>query len=564
MKNQVVIETVPDLLRTRVAASQDATACYHHTPSGWVPSTWRALAADVRQAAVAFHQIGLRKGDCLAILGRTGREWLVAELAGHTLGAVIVGIDPNASEEQATHILTHSGAKLLAADTQQNLERIPSACRAQLHGVIVWNAPMMADKNAARWPNLSGQPVTDTGPIAEVGPNDPATLVYTAGTTGKPKGIEYRHRHLLAAVRSAMRVWPEIGAGDTTLCWLPMAHQFQRMLNLWAIAVGMTTYFVEDPRTIADALRQVRPSFFAAVPRFYEKFAQGLQMAPNPAAAARALTGGNIKFMLTGSAPLAPWVSEFLNSVGLLVLEAYGVTESTVPMTSNRTTAYRFGSVGQAFDGNELKLDEDGEVLVRGPGLFDGYYQEEHRPPHLFTPDGFYRTGDLGRVDADGFWYLVGRKAEVIKTTTGRRISPTTVEAAYSKSRFVDQVVVFGHGRTHLVALVTLKPTVSVELGLDPTTSGEQLASDPRVKSLVGEEMKQLGQSLPAYEQVRHFAILPHPLSVEHGELTPTLKIRRRGVESRHADRIERLYQEASGTIPVPLIRSAPTAPPGG
>lgn len=535
--------TVHGLFLSRVDTTPDAVACCHRTSASWVPTTWRELAAQVRRVAAGFRRAGVAKGDRLAVQGRTSREWLLAELAAYSLGAVVVGIDSHASGGQAKFVLDHSEARFLVADDTKNLERIPSEVRDRLTGVFV---PDTRRGNEIRWQFAADDLAADENPTP-VSPVDPATLVYTAGTTGTSKGIRYTHRHLLAACDSIMRMWPELGPGDSTLCWLPMAHQFQRMLNLWAVACGMTMYFVEDPRTVADALRQVRPSFFVAVPRFYEKFAQGLRAAPDPAAAAREATGGNIRFMLTGSAPLAPWVGEYLHGLGLLVLEAYGVTENTVPLVANRTDAYRFGSVGRPFPGNELRLAEDGEVLVRGPGLFDGYDKDEQRPPHLFTPDGFYRTGDLGRVDADGFWYLVGRKAEMIKTSTGRRISPTAVEGAYSQGRLLDQVVVFGHGRTHLVALVTLKPAAVVaELGLDPSSTGEQLANSPAVREGIRAEMEHLGRTLPPYEQVRHFDILPAPLSVERGELTPTLKLRRREIAARHADRIERLYQEPS------------------
>lgn len=575
-------QTIPLLLAGRAGGTPDAVACYHRGPHGvWVPSAWRELAADVRRTAASLRAAGVRKGDRVAVTGRTGREWWLTELAILSAGAVVVGIDPHAPREQAAFVLGHAGARFLVADTQQNLERIPAEARGGLAAVAVWGgAAGRGDAPAWETPDRYEVPGPTVGSAEEPSGADTATLVYTAGTTGTSKGIAYTHRHLLAACRAVTGTYPQLRAGDTTVCWLPMAHLFQRMLNLWAVAAGMTTYFVDDPRSVADSLRSVRPSFFAAVPRFYEKFAQNLRSHPDPASAARDSTGGNVKFMLTGTAPLPRWVGEFLHSAGLLVLEAYGVTEDTIPLAANRVDACRFGSVGRPCAGNELRLDPaDGEVLVRGEGVFDGYYKEEVRPPHLFTADGFYRTGDLGAWDADGFLYLVGRKAEVIKTSTGRRVSPARVEAVYAQSPYIDHVVVFGHGRAELVALVTLKADAAeAALRADPTASGTGRAD--AVRELIRGELHRLGRALPAFERVRRFDVLPEPLSVETGELTPTLKLYRGVIAARHAARIEGLYRDgphppsgrrkvhrpAAGDAPKPrgevTVTPEPTPPP--
>ena len=403
--------TIPELLWVRTQTTPDSIASAHRNAGAWRLSTWREMTAQVQRLAAALSNAGLQKGDRLAILGQTSREWLLTELAGLWLGAVIVGIDPHASVEQLAFVLRHSESRFLVTDSIQNLKKVPTEVLDRLWSVSVWGGRVPEQvRGIFHWPDLDSGDGAVLGERPALTAADPATLVYTAGTTGSSKGIEYTHGHMLVACRSVLNIFPQITSGDTTVCWLPMAHLFQRMLNLWAMACGMTSYIVDDPRILVDALREVRPSFFAAVPRFYEKLAHTLRGQPDPMAAARALTGGNIKFMLTGSAPLPLWVAEFLNDVGLLVLEAYGVTENTVPLATNRPDAYRFGSVGQPFDGNELRLADDGEVLVRGPGLFEGYYKEQRRRLHLFSPDGFYRTGDIGAVDADGYWYLTGAR----------------------------------------------------------------------------------------------------------------------------------------------------------
>jgi long-chain acyl-CoA synthetase len=254
--------------------------------------------------------------------------------------------------------------------------------------------------------------------------------------------------------------------------------------------------------------------------------------------------GGDIKWMITGSAAAPTWLLEFYQSIGLLLLEAYGVTENPVPMAANRPEGYRFGSVGKPFAGNDIRIADDGEVLVNGPAMFRGY-RGEQRDAAQFTSDGYYRTGDLGRFDADGFLYLTGRVADIIKTSNGRRISPVAVEGVYTQSRYIDQMIVLGNNRPFLVGLVSVN-TVSVRaaLGLADDASVHERAHADAVVRLIEAEIASLADRLPNYERVRAFRLLPGPLSVERGELTPTLKLRRNQIQTIHADLIDSMYTD--------------------
>jgi long-chain acyl-CoA synthetase len=581
---------IPQLLQQAAQARPQAAGCCQRDPGGsWAPTSWLELWQDVRRRARAFRRLGLARGDRLAILAPTCRAWQVAEMAGLLAGGVILGIEPHAPAELVAFVLDHAGASGLVVDGPRSLANVPAAVRARLKFVVQLEAGGTAADGAVSWQEMILPEEGDGDPEGLPAEGDPAVLLYTAGTTGTPKGILYSHAQILAGCRAIQAAFPQLREGDSTLCWLPMAHMFQRMLNLVAINQAVTTYFVEDPRQIMACIREASPSLFVAVPRFYEKLHEGIRqrLAEQPrwrrwlidralaAGAARgralragrkvppglrlrhaildrlvlrklrAVMGGKNKLLITGSAPTATWLLEFLHSIGLLVLEGYALSENTLPIAANRPDAFRFGSVGKPLPENQVRFAEDGEILVKGPGLFTGYYREE-RGPQLFTADGYYRTGDYGRLDEDGFLYLLGRKSEIIKTSTGRRISPARIEAVYRQSPYLDQAVVFGDGRKHLVALVTLNPATLADFLRQANLtglSGEELAQAPAVRDLIRREMDRLGRGLAPHEQVRDFAILPRPLDVARGELTPTLKLRRAQIAAGHAALLESLYQ---------------------
>jgi long-chain acyl-CoA synthetase len=555
MDQAQVPNVIPELLKWRARRSLHSVASYFRTGGGpWVSVTWGELQAEVEQVAVAFRRMGLERGDRLAIWARACREWQVAEMAGLLVGAVIVGIDDHLTGDQAEFVLNHSGTCCLLVDAPGKLEKLPPRVQARLKfATLLEEGTGLGGGDRTRLCRESIRREGDGGTAynGSPAPADPATLIYTAGTTGTPKGIEYTHAQLMTACGAIVGAFPQLAEADSTLCWLPMAHLFQRMLNLVAMACGMTTYFVEDPRDIMECLRTVQPSFFAAVPRFLDKLAQSLRENPKREEEWRQVIAPKVKFLLSGSAPIDPRLLHYFQQLGILVLEAYGVSENTVPVAANRLDAYRFGSVGKPFPTNLLRVAADGEVLVKGPGLFRGYYRQEP-PPEQFTPDGFYRTGDLGRLDEDGFLYLLGRKAEFIKTSTGRRIFPAGVEAIYRQSCYVDQIVVFGDGRKHLVGLVTLNAGTSREalarMG-KPSPPDEKLVCSSVVKELIRCEMHNLSENLAPYEWVLAVAILPRPLSVASGELTPTLKLRRNLIAARYGDLIKRLYELGPGAV---------------
>lgn len=565
------VTNLPQLLQAAARQRPHAVAYSQRQTDGtWIPTTWQEIWRDVQQRAIALRRMGLARGDRLAILARTCPAWQIADMAGLLAGAAIVGVEPHASEDQIAFILKHAEVTALIVDTSANLAKVPHDLRSRLKFVVQLKGSTEDNtKPVVCWREmLMG---ADVGAWREAFPStdDPATLLYTAGTTGTPKGILYTHMQVLAGCWAIREIFSELGEDDSTVCWLPMAHLFQRMINLVTMTCGVKTFFVEDPREILSCIQETQPSVFIAVPRFYEKVHEGIQQRlvqqtgwrrrliewalaagrkRSRCLAAgrkvpwtlrlrhavfdrlvlskiRQVMGGRIQFMITGAAPTAPWLLEYLHSLGWLVLEAYGLSENTVPIAMNRLDACRFGSVGRPTPRTQLRFAEDGELFVKGPGVFTGYHKDEQRGQR-FTVDGFYRTGDYGRLDADGFLYLLGRKTEIIKTSTGWRISPAQVEAVYRRSRHLDQIVVFGEGRKYLVALVSLN-------------SASQANEEE-----IHREMELLGRELAPHERIRAFSILPRPLSITEGELTPTLKLKRQTIAKLHAERIEQLYQD--------------------
>jgi long-chain acyl-CoA synthetase len=415
-------------------------------------------------------------------------------------------------------------------------------------------------------------------------------MIFTSGTTGRPKAIEYTHAQLMIACQAIHDTIPRVRVGDPTLCWLPMAHLFQRMMNLVAIAQGATIYFVEDPRNVARCAAEVHPTALIGVPRFYEKLHAAIEqrILGMPAggqrlvraafdaakrvrqsagqgrgigriarfkhrlldrlvlARIRASLGTRIQFMVTGSAPISQPHLEFFADLGWMLLEAYGISENAIPMAANRPGNVRFGSVGIPLQQNEIRIAEDGEILVRGPGLFNGYWGEP-RDDELFTHDGYFRTGDIGCLDDDGYLYLKGRKSEMLKTSTGRKIFPASVEAVYQEHPLIDRMVVFGQSRPYLVGLVEVnEQELRRELSLGNSTAGiAALVNDPRVLDSVGAAVEKQGEQLAPYQRVAQFTLIPRRLEVARGELTPNLKLRRDIVVTMFAHEIDHMYDES-------------------
>ncbi len=551
-------QTLPQAFAQRVAATPNAVAQrFQDTAGRWQDVTWRTLWDETQVAMERLQRQGLEQGDYLVILAGTGREWQVYELAGSMLGAVIVGIDPHACAEGFKVLMASVSEVFLVTDCLERLADLSVSIRLGIKNTIVIGSGQTPPNPPSERGGIRPGSYRGVGCFSASGST--ATLLLSSGTTGEPKLLGFTHAQLLSAGHAIRDAFPGLGIGDRHICWLPMSHLFQRMLNLTAMLSGVTTCFCEDPKRIFSCIKETQPTFFVGVPRFYEKLYQGIQqrlqclpggsgslaeyaisLALEKAVAAkkgsrlpgykeglfrvlnqvvlrrlRGLMGGQLKFMVSGSAPISPALLDYFNALGLPILEAYGVSENTVPIALNRLEAHRYGSVGKALAPNLLRIARDGEILVKSSGLSKDIQQE-------CDADGYHRTGDLGYRDAQGYLFLAGRKKTMFKTSTGRKVFPEKVEAAYLQCPGINQVVVFGCGKPYLTGLL-------------------EVADKNRDRGELRNALSTVAEQLPEHERVYKFAILREPLRLEHGELTSSLKVRRKKVEQRHGFLLKQL-----------------------
>jgi long-chain acyl-CoA synthetase len=556
--------TAPALWRYALAQGWTTPAYLEEHEDGWREVSWPEAGARVDDLRHALLHRGVRRGDAVAVLARTRLEWILLDWAIMSVGAVVVGLYPTNTASECAYVLDHSEAVLAFAEDdaqREKLESVRDGLPALREIVGFDELPPFEEEGRA---NRELQP-------DEVHEDDLATLIYTSGTTGPPKGCMLTHKNLVTA---ALRVKTHIeGQTDTVLLFLPLAHSFARIVHHSAASRGAALALVADATRVPEAIARVRPTILPAVPRVYEKVhANVLGEIERSSGAKRAIgrwalgvgarasrlrrdhrpvplalrvqekladrlvfakvrdrLGGRLRLGVSGAAPLGIDVLEFFDSLGMLVIEGYGLTETSSSLSVNDPDDYRFGTVGRAVDGCEIKLDADGEILVRSETIFTGYYKDPDATAAAFTDDGWFRTGDVGELDEDGWLKITDRKKDLIITAGGKNIAPQNLENALKASRFVSQALVIGDRRPYVTALITLDPA-------------EVDGAGRAAQELVQEVVDDVNRDRVRVEQIKRFAILPRDFSQEDGELTPTLKLRRKIVHEHFADEIENLY----------------------
>lgn len=564
--------TVADRLAQRAAASPSAIAFWHRSGDGdWRAVDWACFAHQVAVLRRGLAAAGLRRGDRLALVAPVSLHWELLHHAAMALGVSVVGLDAHDLPQRLAAMAAQAGAQDFAVADPAVLGGLAPAQQQALRLVVDLGT------TGTTWPtDLPRRPVSDLlalgaaadapePPLARA--DDEATVIFTSGTTGAPKGIAYSHAQLGLAIDAIGEAFHFVGVGGRLLCWLPLSNLFQRVVNLAAVRNGASTWLLADPRQVMDHVAGVAPQVFIGVPRFYEKLHGGLlariDSLPAPQRALvrwawrtglrvrrqqqaegavpmwlalqhrladalvlrrlRGVMGGQLRCLVSGSAPMPRALLDDFEALGWPLLEAYGLSENVLPMAMNRIDDRRPGSVGRPLAGNDIRIGADGIVQVRGPGVFAGYLGE---PPDAGRDaDGYYATGDLGRLDADGFLFLTGRLGDLIKTSTGRRIAPAGIEAMLQTAAGVDQAALFGAGRKMLVAVCTSAPGSLQGSAWD--------ALQAAISDAVGR--------LPPAERPAGVLVLDRPFSMVDGELTPNLKLRRAAIEQHLAGELGRL-----------------------
>jgi long-chain acyl-CoA synthetase len=585
-------KTIADLLPLAVEKYGDAPAQRFKVGDGWRDASYAELGAIVKEVGLGLIDLGIQPGEKISILAHTRPEWTHACFGILTAGATLVTIYQTNSPEECEYVLHHSDSRAVFVEDSEQLAKIRQIegnC-PELEHVIVLD-PGDADIGDALTLDAlrergRGRDASEWRQRYEgVTPEDICLYIYTSGTTGPPKGCLLSHANY-RAITDAVVEDTVLESGDSTYLFLPLAHAFAILIQFASFELGAAiAYWSRDPKLIIADIAQVSPSYFPSVPRMFEKIytlatanvedKEGLRKAvdvgvkvrmlrdagepvPDELQSAfdaaeeqlfknvRGLFGQNIRECVTGAAPIAPEILEFFYACGVPVMEGYGMTETSTSATVNRPHAgqFRFGSVGKAQSGVEVKIADDGEVLIKGPNIFKGYYKNEEATDQALE-DGWLHTGDLGRLDEDGFLYITGRKKDIIITAGGKNITPANLENGLKQNRWISQAVVIGDRRPYLVALITLDPeeapALAEQLGLDDADPAA-MARDERVRAEIQRALDEVNSHVGPVEQIKRFEILDHDLSQETGELTPTLKVKRNVVHEKYAEVVDRIY----------------------
>jgi long-chain acyl-CoA synthetase len=556
----------------------------------FVPMTNRQLLARVDALAHALWDRGICPGDRVALMSPNRIDWIVANLAILSVGAVTVPLYPTQAVDHAQIILNDSAARLLFIDSQAAKQRLAGS-GVNLPDTVVFDDPGESGLAALE---RKGAALRDAAPerlaafVPGIDPGALAILIYTSGTTGVPKGVMLTHGNIASNATSAFaNITDVLPGGDPVVSVLPWAHIYEHTDLFGLFLRHAVIHVVHSPDELLADLLAVRPVAFFAVPRIFERVLAGViaksradgglraRLVPWALAVGRAhqravtkhgraslwvnvqyllakllvlrrlkpaLGLDRIRFIVSGSAPLHVDIALTLAGAGIVILEGYGLTECSPIVCVNTPQHHKFGTVGRPIDGVEVRIDDDGELLVRGPNVMQGYYHDPAATAATMR-DGWLATGDMASIDAEGYISITDRKKEVFKTSGGKFVAPTRVESAMLRSPFLGQVMVVGSGRPHPVALVSPNwPVVRRELGIAPEVSTAEASRLPDVKDFLTAEAVTNTRDLATFEQIRRVGVLPRDLTIDEGELSPTLKVRRRVVEQRYADLIEAIY----------------------
>jgi len=597
-----VARTFPELFFEQVRRGSEGLALRHKVYGIWRRVSWTEYGDEVRRVAAGLLAFGLRPQERVAILGDNRPEWLYCHLGAMAAGGATCGIYATSAPEQIKYLLSHSESRILFLESEEQLEKaLQVVAETPVERVVVWDPKGLwgfTDGRVTFFDDFlkQGTIFLETHPgrleerLAVAQAEDTAMIIYTSGTTGPPKGAMLSHRNILWAVEAVLQTLPW-KPDEEVISYLPFAHIFENFTSVFnAVRLGFVVNFVESPDTLSQNLREVSPTYFAGPPRIWEKLASTveLRMADSTLLKrtlyclavevgrrrARAQQRGRvspllrlayglaylsvlyplkrrlgferIRFGVSAAAPAAPELFEFFHGLGVPLLEVYGQTESTGVISANRPARPRVGTVGEPIPGIEVTLADDGEILTRGPHVFQGYFKDEEATSTVLADDGWLRTGDIGELDADGFLRITDRKKDILVTAGGKNVPPQNIENDLKTSKYVSQALVVGDKRPYVAALITLDPEEIGRWAAGEGIDGDvaALARDEGVRALIQTVVDDANSERSRFEQVKRFAILPRDFTMAEGEITPTLKLRRRAVIEHFSSEIDALYAE--------------------
>jgi len=577
--------TIGRLWRDAHAAGRPTPAYAIETEAGWRDVSWEEASRRVDDLACGLLAAGVGHGDVVAIIGRTRLEWTLLDFSLALVGAVSAAIYPTSSGQECRYLLDHAEAVAAFVEDEELRERV-RACGSlpRLRHLATFDEILELEERGRE--HRAAHPEALPSAEAAVREDDPFTYIYTSGTTGPPKACVIRHRNYYEMAATVDRLEQFVTSDDVLLLWLPLAHNFGRCMSLLGPHAGFTVAFCPDPYAVGDVLPHVRPTILPSSPRLFEKvhaavkaqfdtatgskrrlvdWALGvgyrvgaLRRANRPVPTRLALQhrladrlvyskvkerlGGRLRFAISGAAPLGADIAEFFHALDIVILEGYGLTECTTACSVNRLDHVKFGTVGPALPGFELKIAEDGEILIRGPTIFAGYLKDAQATRAIVDDDGWLHSGDVGHLDEDGFLTITDRKKDIIVTAGGKNVSPQNLEVALKRTKLVSHAVVVGDRRPYLVALLTLDEAEAERWAAEDEKTAQEAITDDRLVAELQRTIDEVNGELAPFEQIKRFAVLPRDFSLDHEELTPTMKVRRRVIEEHFAAEIDQLY----------------------
>jgi len=593
--------SVPRMFLDRVAATPNAEAFRYPGDGGWDSVTWQQVGDRVELIAAGLIALGVNPEDRVALASGTRYEWVVVDFGILAAGAATTTVYPTTNAEDVAYIVANSGSRIVIAEDQQQLDKLV-ARRAELPAVEkVVLIEGVGDGDDGDWVMslddleqlgkrlLADSPTAVTDRVDAIRPDQLATLIYTSGTTGKPKGVRLVQQSwtYTAAAMDSLGVLTE---KDLNYLWLPLSHAFGKVMLALPLVIGFPTVIDGRVDKIVENLAIIRPTIMGAVPRIFEKVhgrinemmvkeggvkkklfdwavGVGMQVSRSRQAGERPSAllvaeykladklvlstirerfGGRLRFFISGSAALDREIAQWFDAIGIAVLEGYGLTETSAASSLNRPQAYRFGTVGWTLPQTDVKIAEDGEILLKGPGIMNGYHDLPEATAEAIDADGWFHTGDIGELDAEGFLRITDRKKDMFKTSQGKYVAPSAISAQFKGiCPFASEIIVYGEGKPYCVALVTLDGDGlrdwGVDKGLEGKTFGE-MARDEKTRTAIAGYVEDLNKHLNRWEQVKRFAIIDRELTVEAGDLTPSLKLKRKVVVDNFHDKIDALY----------------------